>query len=459
MPYSSLQDKDRFAPWAIEAKALLKLGIPMGLTQLVQFFIYTIDVLMIGRLGPNELAASSLGIVMFFTLFLLGFGPAMAASPMVSQALGADENNVADVRRSVRMAIWFSVFIFPFAVIIVFFAEDIILALGQPEQLAKLAGPYMIALVPGLPFSLGVIVLRNFLAAIDRTRVPLLIILSTTLINVVLNYLLIYGNFGFPRLELVGAGIASSLSYIAGFCLLLVYIQWDKRGRQFDLLSGLFRPDWPRFKEVFRLGWPIGLTSAFEGMLFNACVFVMGLIGVTQMASYQIAINLSALAFMLPLGFSMAGSTRVGLAQGAGDKDGVRRASVLTMVLCIATIMVVAVPAAFAPQWIAGLYLPAEKIENAEVLKFVIIFLPMAAAYMLVDAVQVAANQCLRGLKDVRVPMVLTGISYWLIGFPVAVIFGLYTPAGPIGIWWGLTAGLSAAAISLGSRLWWITRR
>jgi MATE family multidrug resistance protein len=458
MPYSTIQ-QDRLVPWKTEMRAMLKLGIPMGLTQLVQFFIYTIDVLMIGRLGPDELAASSLGIVIFFTLFLLGFGPAMASSPMVSQALGADENDTTDVRRSVRMAIWFGFFVFPIALAVVFFSERIALALGQPPELAALAQPYLIALAPGLPFALGVIVLRNFLAAIDRTRVPLVIIIITTVINATLNYLLIYGNFGFPRLELVGAGIASSFSYFIGFCMLIAYIQRDKRGQQFDLLSNPFKPDWPRFKEVVQLGWPIGATSAFEGMLFNACVLVMGVIGVNEVASYQISVNLAALAFMIPLGFSMAGATRVGLAEGAGNRDGVRRATWLTIFFCIVTIMVVAVPAALVPEWIAGLYIPADKAENAEVVRWVIVFLPMAAAFMLFDAVQVAANQCLRGLKDVRVPMVLTGISYWGIGFPIAYYLGLHTSAGPAGVWWGLTAGLAAASVTLGARLWWVARK
>ena len=446
-------------PWRSEFKALLLLGIPMGLTQLVQFSVQTIDVLMIGRLGPEALAASSLGLVLFFAVWLAFFGPAMAVSPMVSQALGADRNDKTSSRRSVRMGLWSIGLGFPFAVILFVFAPEIAIALGQEEELARMAGPYVLALGPGLPFAMGILVLRNFLAAIDKTRVPLFVVIFTTLLNAFFNWLLIYGNWGVPRLELIGAGIASSLVHMCGFFLLVGYIKWDREARRFDLFENWWRPDWPRLKEVMQLGWPIGVTMAFEGMLFNVSVFLMGIIGVIEMAAYQVALNVAALAFMMPLGFSMAGSVRVGLAAGARNLQGVRRAAGATIVLCIAAIMCFAVPVLLLPDWVASLYLDAEDSNNAEVLALVASFLVIAAAFMLSDAIQVAANQCLRGLKDVRIPMILTGISYWAIGFPLAAWLGLGSPLGAVGIWWGLLASLVAASILLGGRLWWITYR
>ncbi|MEL6212812.1 MAG: MATE family efflux transporter [Pseudomonadota bacterium] len=445
--------------WKAETKALVALGLPFGLTQLVQFSVNTIDVLMIGRLGAAELAASSLGLVFFYFTFLVGFGPAMAVSPMVSQALGADADNTRDARRSVRMGLWAIAFYFPAMAVFYLFAADIARALGQPEELARLAGPYVLALAPGWPFMLGVILLRNFLAAIDRTRAPLLFVIVTTVINAFLNYLLIYGSWGFPRLELVGAGIASSLAHMIGFFALVAYIQWDKRGRQFDLFSKFLQPDWERLKEVMRLGWPISVTTGFEALLFNASVFIVGRIGVAEVAAYQIALNVAALAFMTPLGFSIAGATRVGLAAGARDNDGVIRAAVVTIGVCVAAIMAFAIPIALNPGFIAGLYLETADPENRTVIQLVATFLPVAAAFMFFDAVQVAANQCLRGLKDVDAPMVLTGISYWIIGFSVAYWLGLHTSLGAIGVWWGLLCSLVTASILLSARLAWVIRR
>ena len=268
-----------------------------------------------------------------------------------------------------------------------------------------------------------------------------------------LNYILIFGHFGAPRLELVGAGIASSLSYIFGFFLFVLYIRLDKRANSFQIFKNFWKTDWGRFKEVVALGWPISLTTLFEGMLFNAAVIIMGVIGVMEQAAYQIALNVAALAFMLPWGLSMAGAVRIGLAEGAGNKAAVRRCAGVTLIAAVCGIMLMAIPITLAPEFITSLYLDLEKPDNAQVIALVIGFLPIAAAFMLFDASQVAANQLLRGLKDVKWPMVLTGISYWVIGFPIAYYLGLKTDIGANGVWYGLMAGLIAASILLGWRL------
>lgn len=444
--------------WTYELRALLAIGAPMGLTQLVQFSINTVDVLMIGRLGPTQLAASSLGLVIFYVMFLVGLGLALAVAPLVSQALGADRENYDEVRISVRMGLWAMFLVFPAAIPFILNAENIALALGQPAALARLAGPYVLALGPSLPFMLGVIVLRNFLAAIERANAPLLIIVVTTIENGLLNYALIYGHWGAPRLELVGAGVATVISHATGFALLALYIRLEKRAAAFRIFKEFWIPHWARLKDILRLGWPIGVALGFELLLFNAAVFLMGLIGVNEVAAYQVALNVAALAFMMPLGVSMAGGVRVGLAKGAGDEAGVRRAAVLTIIVSVALMLAFWIPVMSAPGQVAGLYLQADKPGNAEVLALVASFLPVAAGFGVFDATQVAAMQALRGLKDVRIPMWIAGISYWLIGFPVAAGLGLMTALAAIGVMWGLLAGLAAAAALLCVRLYWITR-
>lgn len=446
------------ASWSREFRALIAIGAPMAATQLIQFSVNTIDVVMIGKLGAEPLAASSLGLVLFFTTYVIGFGPAMAVAPLVSQTLGANANDVDDVRKSVRMGLWAIVLLLPGAALFYLSAEHVALMLGQPPALARLAGPYVLALAPSLPFMLGVLVLRNYLAAIERTRAPLFIIIFTTFLNGFLNYLLIYGNWGLPRLELVGAGIASSIAHASGFFLIVAYIRFDKKSARFALFRDALQPEWERLREIVRLGWPIGVTMAFEAMLFNACVFLMGRIGVDEVAAYQVALNVAAIAFMTPLGLSMAGAVRVGLAAGARDYARVRRASALTIGVCAASIMIVAAPMMFAPGVIAGLYLEKNDPANASVILLVSRFLPIAAAFALFDATQVAANQCLRGLKDVRAPMVITGISYWAIGFPLAAWLGLGTSVGAVGVWWGLLASLLSAALLLSARLFMLVR-
>lgn len=445
--------------WQGELKALLWLGIPMALTQLAGFAIYTIDVMMIGRLSPEHLAAASVGVVIYFALYMLGVGPVMAVTPLVSQALGADQDDVYDVRISVRMAQWAIVLMFPFLLLLIIFAEQIAVGFGQDPALSKMAGAYVLALAFGWPFAMATLALRNFLAAIGKTRVPLVLAIATTLINAGLNFLLIFGLFGFPRLELVGAGIASSIASLICYLMYIGYIYLDKDAARFEIFKNVWRPHWYRFREVIKLGWPISLTTVFEGMLFNSCVFMMGIIGVMQVAAYQIALNVAALAFMLPWGLSMAGAVRVGLAKGAGNQAAIKRAGLVTMFAAIVGIMLFAIPIALSPNTVASLYLDINDPKNSEVLALVALFLPVAAGFMFFDAIQVAANQLLRGLSDVRWAMVLAGISFWGVGFPVAYYLGLKTQVGAVGIWYGLLASLFTASILLGTRFWYLVWR
>jgi MATE family multidrug resistance protein len=449
----------KLEPWRAELKSLLALGLPMALTQIVQFSIMTVDVLMIGRLGAEALAAAALGLVIYYFFFTFALGPAMALSPLISQTLGADARNHEDVRHSVRMGLWVAALLLPCALGLAFIAEQAALALGQPSVLAARAAPYVMALAPGLPFVIGVAMLRNFLAAIERTRWPFIFMLTITLLNAFLNWLLIYGHWGFPQLELVGAGLASTFSQAAGFMMLVAYIKIDARAAEFRLFKDVLTPHWARFREILRLGWPIGVSIAFEALLFNACVFLMGRIGVDEVAAYQVALNVAALAFMAPLGLAMAGGVRVGLHKGAGDMSGVRRASVLTVAVSLTVMALFWVPTIISPAFVARLYLNADDPQNARVLALVASFIPMAAAFGLFDASQVAAVNCLRGLKDVRFPMILTGVSYWPIGFALAFFLGLRTDLGAVGVWWGLLAALFAAAVLLNARLFLLARR
>lgn len=439
--------------WGGEMRALLLLGIPMAAAQFVQFLVFFFDTAMIGRISPEDVAAAALGTVIYFALWMLGSGPVNAVTPMVAQALGADQNSTQDARRSVRMALWVVFLMTPFIILALAATEPLALFLGQDPVVAEKAGAYVLVLGPGLAFALGTMALRNFLAALEKTLIPFVLVSIVTALNIGLNYILIFGNFGAPRLELVGAGIASSLSYIFGFFLFIAYIRLDARANSFQIFQNFWKSDWPRFKEVVALGWPISLTTFFEGMLFNACVIVMGVIGVMEQAAYQIALNVVALAFMLPWGLSMAGAVRIGLAEGAKDKAAIRRCAGVTMVASIFVIMAMAIPVALWPDMITSLYLEMDKAENAKAIALVIGFLPIAAAFMLFDSIQVAANQLLRGLKDVTWPMIFTGISYWVIGFPVAYILALKTNIGANGVWYGLMAGLITASILLGGRL------
>jgi MATE family multidrug resistance protein len=373
--------------------------------------------------------------------------------------LGANKKEIYDVRISVRMALWTIAIMTPLVLWVVSFAEPISIAFGQDPDLSKEAGAYVFVLAFGWPFAMGIMALRNFLAAIGKTKIPLVLAIVTTIINALLNYVLIFGIYGFPKLGLVGAGVASSIATLIGFGFFIAYVYLDKDAKRFHIMHNFWKPHWYRFQEIVKLGWPISITTVFEGMLFNACIFLMGILGVMQLAAYQIALNVAALAFMLPWGLSMAGGVRIGLARGAGNQAAVKRATLTTMFAAVVGIMLFAIPVAISPKFIAGLYMELDAPRNREVIAIVATFLPIAAAFMVFDATQVAANQLLRGIKDVKWAMVLAGISFWLVGFPIAYYLGLKTSVGALGIWYGLLASLLSASILLGARLWYLVWR
>ena len=445
--------------WGGEMRALLTIGIPMGLAQLVQFSPYIADAVMIGRIGPTEIAAAAIGSVLYFLVWMLASGPIAAVTPLVSQALGRNIAERRDVRRTVRMSVWACFLIFPFIIGLLLLTEPLMIFAGQDPKVAALAQDYVLVLAPGLPFTLAVMSFRNFLAAIGKTIVPFLLVASAAIVNIILNWVLIFGNLGAPELSLLGAGIASSISGIYGYVIFVIYIKWDAKARDFDLFSNLLKPDWERMGELLKIGWPISVTVTFEGMLFNAGVLIAGAVGVIEQAGFQIALSVASTAFMMPYGLSMAGAVRIGLAKGAANTPAARRASTTTILSSVLAIGLCALPVAFVPQWVASLYFNMEAADTRPVFDYVVIFLPIAAGFMFFDAVQVACNQLLRGLADVRWPMVITGISYWVIGFPIAFYTALHTNIGAAGIWYGLTAGLIAAFIGLGIRLWLQLRR
>ena len=441
--------------FAGETKALLKLAVPMSATQVISYAVYVADTMMLGRISTEAVAAAALGSLLVFFAWMVAAGPVNAVTPMASQALGKDREAYTDVRRSVRMSLWaIAIICVPLFALLVL-TEPLLLFFRQDPDVARLAAQYAWVVAPGLPFALAVQALRNFLAALDETFWPLVIVTVTVAINIALNALLIFGLWGFPRLELVGAGVASSVAYAICFALFVVLIGRHERARKFEVFKNVFRFDRERFGQVVRLSWPISLTTLFEGMLFNVALVLMGLIGVVEQAAYQVGLNVAAMAFMVPWGFAMGGAVRIGLAEGAGDAPARYRAAGATLLISTLLMAAIALFTATQGEFIASLYFGFEpEPDDVPVRAFVLLFLPVAAAFMIVDAVQVTCNQLLRGLKDVDVPVIITGISYWLIGFPLCWYLAFRTPLGPLGIWWGLAIGLFAAFIGLGTRLW-----
>jgi MATE family multidrug resistance protein len=444
--------------WIAEARETLKLAGPLVFTQVAQMAIMTTDIVMLGRVGETALASSALGITAFFFCWLIGAGPVAAVAPMIAHIRGAHPHDRVNVRAVVRMGLWAVVLVTLPLMGLLFFTRDVLLLLGQKPELAAGAGQFTAALAIGLPFSLFFQVLRNFTTALDRPRAPLYVMVLGIAFNFAGDYALIFGHFGMPRLGLVGSAIASALSYTFQFAALLAIVFLTPRLRAYRILLDLFRPDWEKLEEVFRLGMPIGFTMMFEAMLFNAATLMMGTFGAATVAAHQISMNVPSNTFMVPLGIGMAATIRVGLAAGAGDREAVRRAGYTALGLGVAFMSVTSIVIALFPREIAHLYFSADTARSTEAIALAVVFLRVAAAFQIFDGLQVVGAMSLRGLKDASAPMWIAGGSYWIAGFPVCVILGFGLGMNGLGIWIGLAFALLVAAITMCWRFWYLSR-
>jgi MATE family multidrug resistance protein len=365
---------------------------------------------------------------------------------MVAQALGA--RDIRNARRIVRQGCWVAITLCVVLLPIAGNIRPIYLSIGQDPGLSAMAEEFSRAAMWLFIPAFLLIVVRSFLSAVGATRAILVITLCGVVVNFLADYALIFGNWGFPRLELAGAGIATTLVNVAMLALMVGYVSMHRRYRRYHLFARPWRPDWPRYFENWRIGGPIGLMLLAEVGLFSSAALLQGWIGVDEVAAHGIALQLASIAFMLPLGLAQATAVRVGRAAGEGNAEGVRKAgwtafSVSLGFMAIAAIIFVAVP-----NQLVTLYL-ADTPENARPLSLAVSFLLVAALFQLFDGTQATMSAVLRGLSDTRMPLVIALVGYWAVGCPVGYFLAFHTDLRGVGVWFGLAAGLAAVAVAL----------
>ncbi len=418
--------------------------------------INTTDVVMVGWLGTTELAAVVLASQMFFVVFIFGSGFSNAVIPLVAQAVGRGDQKQA--RRSVRMGMWVVIAYGIVTAPILFFSKEILLTLGQAPDVAELAQSYLRILQWGMFPALLVMVLRSFASALQRAGIVLYVTLGMFAFNAVVDYGLIFGNLGMPKLGLNGAAIASLSANLLGFALLVAYIQSREEMRAYEIFVRFWRPDWSAFREIFAVGLPIGFTILAEAGLFTAASLLMGMLGKLELAAHGIALQLASIAFMVPLGLAQVATVRVGLAYGRGDHLGVKRAAVAVLVVGLGFSIVGSTLFAVAPASLGRLFLDTSLPDAQRVLELAVPLIMLAGAFQLFDGLQAVAAGLLRGLKDTQVPMVLALIAYWPIGFVFAWVFAFPLEWRGPGVWIGFVTGLTAAAVMLCVRFWLLVR-
>ncbi len=420
-----------------EFKRNLNIALPIMAGQVAHLLVALADNIMVGKLGAAQLAAVSLGNTLIFIALSIGIGFSFAITPLVAAADGEKDYDTArDVlNNGVLMCAINGVLL----IILLFLSEPILYQMDQPEEVVVLAIPYMrivgFSLLPLMLFQ----AIKQFSDGLSLTRNAMIATLIANLINVVLNYLLIYGTFGFPRLEVEGAAYGTFISRVLMLLFLFFILRKDPHtSRYFNKMGKI---SWKYFKSLLNIGFPTALQMFFEVSLFTAAIFLSGILGTQEQAANQIALNLSALTFMVGVGLSVTATIRV------GNNLAINKRPDLIRIARSIFLMAIILDVAFAIMFYLGRFiLPQFYIDDKVVIEMASGLLLIAAFFQISDGLQVVILGALRGLQDVWVPSLICFLSYALIGFPISYYTSLHTSIGIDGIWYGLLAGLSISA-------------
>jgi MATE family multidrug resistance protein len=443
--------------WRSELAETVRLAWPIALTQLGQIAMMTTDLALLGRLGDHVVAASALAHTVLFAVFVLGMGIVSAVAPLAAQAFGARDPRM--VRRALRVGLWAATMLGVPLSLVQLFGEEILIALGQTEDAASLAARYLYGLAWCLIPAWWFIALRGFMGAVNRPEPGLWITLVAIPANAFLAYALIYGEFGLPRLDLLGAGIATTIVNI-GMCAAAIWVCYALRPfKKFQVLGRFWRPDWPLFRQLTVIGAPISGTFLLEYGVFAAAGLMMGWISTTALAAHQIALQIASIMFMVPFGISMAATVRVGHAVGRRDSAGTRSAGFVAIWLGAAFMSAMTLIVIATRDMLPVLFLGSVTNENGQTAALAATLMIVGASFFICDGVQSIAAGALRGLNDTRVPLLFSFVCFWVIGFTACYVLGFVLNYGALGVWIGLSLSVIVYALMLVARFHVLTRR
>lgn len=433
-----------FKPERVDLDALLRLALPIALIQVGMMSMGVVDTIMVGRVSATDLAAVAIGNLYFFGVAVFGMGMLFALDPVVSQAVGADDE--VGVARAVQRGLIIAAGLTALATLLLLPAGPALTAARQPLEVVPVAAGYAHALIGGVFPFYAFVVLRQSLQAMGHVRAILGTVLLANLFNVLLNWILVFGNLGAPAMGAVGSSWATTFSRWF-MTLVLLAGSWSLLRPAVVPL----RPEAARLKPMMRVltvGAPIGAQQFLEFGVFGAAGLLMGWMGTVAVASHQVALQLAALTFMVPVGVAQATSVLVGQAVGRADPPAARRSAGAGILVGAGFMVVTAAVFLAFPTQLARWF-----SNDMEVVVVTAVLLPIAGVFQVFDGLQVVASGALRGVADTRVPMVLTLVGFWFVGLPVSAWLGFRTDLGPPGIWWGLAIGIGVVGILLVARV------
>jgi MATE family multidrug resistance protein len=427
-------------------KENLKLAIPVMLSNLGHVLMGVTDNIMVGHVNATALAAAGLATVAFNVLLLFGIGVSYAITPLVASAHG--QNNNDSIIDTVKHGLIINVINSLFLVVVVSVAKNLLYRIDQPAEVVTLAIPFLgiitASLIPVMIFQ----TFKQFAEGLSLTRVALIVMIGANIVNVILNYALVYGHFGFPALGLNGSAWATFFSRIFMAAAIIAYVYYHKVFKSYRSLFSFGYYSKKLFSTLLNLGIPSGVQFIFEVAAFDFSLVMMGWLGTQTQAAHQIAINLATISYMTTAGLASAATVRVGYFLGSRDVKNLRMASYSLLAMAMIVMCAWAILFIAARHWLPTLY-----VDDMAVVPIAASLLVIAGFFQLADGTQVVCVAALRGLQDVKVPSVFILVAYWIIGLPLGYYLAFPLQMGGRGIWWGLFIGLMVTAMAMFLRL------
>ncbi|WGD56769.1 MATE family efflux transporter [Bradyrhizobium sp. CB1650] len=429
-----------------------KLALPMALGQLGQIAMMATHLVFIGRIGVEAVAAAGLAGRIYLVVLNVGMGLLAAIAPFAAEAFGA--GNLNSVRRSLRMGL-FAAFMLSLPIIgIGLCGEKMLIFVGQSAEAARLAQHYLLGLTWGAAPALLFVPIRSCMAAMNRATPILWITLAAIPVNALLVYVLTSGKLGLPRLELFGAGLATTLVNCATFLAGLLFITMYRPLRSYCMIADLCRFDWPLMRQLITIGVPISISFLIESGVWSAAALLVGVIGTKSLAAHQVPFQIAVALLSISNGISMAATVRVAHAVGRKDRNGIKRAGLVALLLGVVIVAILTLVAAVARFEITKLLLGQPGHDEDATINLAATLVLIAASSFVTAGVCSIATGGLRGMKDTRVPLLFAGISYWAIGFSLSYLLGFKIGLNVVGVWIGLSMGTAVHAVLLVSRFY-----
>jgi multidrug resistance protein, MATE family len=435
----------------LESRSTLKLAFPLVIGQVSQMLLGVADTVMIGKLGVTELAVLTFANSLFYVPFIFGIGVLTAVSVFTSNANGSGDPEAG--RASCRLGVYIAT-VLSLALFGLMWVLSLNLGMfGQPKEVEQKTGIFFVILMASMVPALMSIALKNHADSLDRPWPPFWIFLWGVVLNVFLNWVMIYGKLGFPAWGLEGAAVATLISRIAILVAMFVWLYQAKGLREWVPYHWVKMPKKQEIMKFMGIGFPASMQMICEVSAFSAAGLLMGRFGETAMAAHQIALMCAATAFMVPLGLSMALSVRIGSANGAGEFRRLRKIAVSGWWLGAGWALIGVLIFFFLGKWLASLY-----IHEFAVIELAAAIMIVVGVFQLFDSLQIGSVAMLRGLHDARMPAFMGFFAYWIVGIPIAVLLSIRFELGAVGVWCGLASGLMVACFLLVPRLWKLTR-